>query len=68
MTENDYIAEYVKERRPDVLGADFALWKFGKILRELCETLGGAIVEAINNMPLEEIKKITEELESEEQV
>ena len=66
MTENDYIAEYVKERCPNVLGADYALWKFGKILRDLCETLGGAIVEAINNMPLEEIKKIMEELESEE--
>ena len=67
MTENDYIAEYVRERHAWILGTDFALWKFGKILRDLCETLGGAIVEAIRNMPLEEIKKITEELESEEQ-
>lgn len=60
MTENDYIAEYVKERYPSILGADFALWKFGRMLRELGKTLA----EAIRNIPPEEINRI---MESEEQ-
>lgn len=32
MTENDYIAEYVKEKYPNILGCDFAMWKFVKQL------------------------------------
>lgn len=28
---NDYIAEYVREKHPSILGADYALWKIGKI-------------------------------------
>ena len=31
MTENDYIAEYIKEKYPTLLGFDFTLWKMGKI-------------------------------------
>lgn len=27
MTENDYIAEYVKERHPGILGFDYAMWR-----------------------------------------
>lgn len=34
MTENDYIAEYVKEKHPGLLGADYAIWKMGKIAVE----------------------------------
>ena len=30
-SENDYIAEYVREKHPSILGADYALWKIGKI-------------------------------------
>lgn len=32
MTENDYIAEYVKERYPLLLGFEFYLWKSIKII------------------------------------
>ena len=31
MSENDYIAEYVKERHPRILGVDYAFWKLGKM-------------------------------------
>lgn len=31
MTENDYIAEYVKEKCPQILGADYELWVFAKV-------------------------------------
>lgn len=60
MTENDYIAEYVKEQYPRILGAHFAIWKFGRLLREVGKTLA----EAIRNIPPEEINRI---MESEEQ-
>ena len=30
-SENDYIAEYVREKHPSILGADYAFWKIGKI-------------------------------------
>lgn len=33
MSENDYIAEFIKEKYPEIiLSADFALWKIGRIL------------------------------------
>lgn len=44
MTDNDYIAEYVKECCPELLNTvDFNLWKFRKALYEakdmLCDRL-----------------------------
>ena len=32
MTNNDYIAEYVKERHPNILGSEFELWKAPKVI------------------------------------
>ncbi len=38
MTENDYIAEYVKERCPEVLETiDYSVWRFGKALQEMAK-------------------------------
>lgn len=35
MTENDYIAEYVRERRPELITSfDYIGWKMCRILRE----------------------------------
>ena len=44
MSENDYIAEYVKERCPELLDTmDFNLWKLRKTsdetINELCDNL-----------------------------
>ena len=39
MTENDYIAEYIKERHPGDLGFDFALWKVARKIREFGKEL-----------------------------
>ena len=33
MTENDYIAEYVREKYPSILGFDYGLWKTVKMVR-----------------------------------
>ena len=32
MTENDYIAEYIKEKYPRLLGVDFAFWKMIRLI------------------------------------
>lgn len=39
MTDNDYIAEYVKERYPHILGVDYGLWKAVRIVRKTIEGL-----------------------------
>ena len=43
MTENDYIAEYIKEKFPQLLGVDFGFWKTSRIMsktiRELADNL-----------------------------
>ena len=34
MTENDYIAEYVKERHPGILSFDYAVWRLFRAISE----------------------------------
>ena len=46
MTENDYIAEYIKEKHPTLLGLDFAFWKMGK----MAVNASNRIARAFNNM------------------
>ena len=38
MSENDYIAEYIKEKMPEITHTlDFAMWKFGRTLKNFAE-------------------------------
>lgn len=39
MTQNDYIAEYIKERHPSLLGTDFAIWKLGRVCAEASKNI-----------------------------
>lgn len=39
MTENDYIAEYIKEKFPQLLGFDYALWRSSRVAREYVQRL-----------------------------
>ena len=32
MRENDYIAEFIKEKYPKLLGMDYTVWKMGRLL------------------------------------
>lgn len=32
MRENDYIAEYIKEKYPELLGMDYTIWKMGRLM------------------------------------
>lgn len=57
MTENDYIAEFVKEKHPYILGVDYGLWKMVKILTEGIKQA----VEIINGHSYEEIKDCLED-------
>lgn len=46
MSENDYIAEYVRERRPEILSSvDFIFWKMGRII----STAARGIVKAFKS-------------------
>ena len=39
MTENDYIAEYIKQKYPTLLGFDYALWKMIKVITNAFSSL-----------------------------
>lgn len=39
MTENDYIAAYIKEKFPQLLGFDYALWRSSRVAREYAQRL-----------------------------
>lgn len=57
MTENDYIAEYVKEKHPGLLGADYAIWKMGKIAVEFVRGFLDSMKSIKWDEIAEEIKK-----------
>lgn len=50
MSENDYIAEYIKEKYPRLLGVEFAFWKFGRAI----QTMAQEIVDIFKGMTREE--------------
>lgn len=62
MTENDYIAEYIKEKYPTLLGLDFAMWKVGKI----AVNAGRKIVEVFNNVDWSKLDLSDDESEDKE--
>ena len=62
MTENDMIAEYVKEKCPEILkSADFALYK----LRKSIEKIGEQLVEGIKKIDFSKVSQALAEREKE---
>ena len=59
MTENDYIAEYVKERHPGILTFDYAVWR---LTRAICE-FGISMREAISRISVKDLNRMMEEVE-----
>ncbi len=57
MNENDYIAEYVREKYPSILGVDFAFWKFKRLIAQAAND----IIGVFRAIPPEEIKKAMQE-------
>ena len=62
MTDNDYIAEYVKERHSGILGFDFAIWKMAKKFIETAQAIG----EIFRDISPEDLQKMMEEQEKED--
>lgn len=45
MTENDYIAEYVKEKRPEIIHTlDFHFWKFGRVIKNVGDAIKAILI------------------------
>lgn len=56
MTDNDYLAEYVKEKYPDIAHSfNFAVWKLGTMSRNLVEEITSICTKALND---EDVTKI----------
>ena len=53
MTENDYIAEYVREKHPGILSIDYAAWRLARAVSEF----GVHMREAISRMSPEELQR-----------
>lgn len=54
--ENDYIAEYIKEKHPNLLGLDFAMWKIPKVLSNSIKDMANAF-KRINDNDDEEVEE-----------
>lgn len=63
MSENDYIAEYIKEKYPRLLGVEFAIWKCGRAI----QTMAQDIIEVFKNMTPEEREEALREAADEEE-
>lgn len=48
MSNNDYIAEYIKEKYPTLLGFDFAMWKLGRRFSEALIDMSKGIENTLN--------------------
>lgn len=66
MSENDYIAEYVKARHPHILGFEFAIWKVQKqifnAIQPFCNFIG-----SLSKEEKEELLKTMAENNSDEE-
>lgn len=63
MTENDYIAEYVREEHPGILGFDYAVWRLFRAIREF----GVSMKEVISRMSSEDLQRMMEEEQEDEE-
>lgn len=64
MTDNDYIAEYVKEKFPKILGFNFFAWKMGSIVRNGVHSL----IESVESIGVSETCDDTEDDEDDDEI
>lgn len=63
-SENDYIAEYVRQKHPELLQSlDFLCWKAGRVLSDALKTATDAIVGLFKGLSVDDIKELKEEQE-----
>lgn len=53
MRENDYIAEFIKEKYSKLLGMDYTLWKMGRLMGDAI----GKVVDAFKSINWEQAAK-----------
>lgn len=63
MTENDYIAEYIKERHGDLLGFEYVMWRANRVAKEIAQRL----VSIFENVDLSKIVTARETEETKEE-
>lgn len=63
MTENDYIAEYVRERHPGILSIDYAAWRLARAISEF----GVHMREVISRMSPEDMQRMAEQEDEEDE-
>ena len=70
MTENDYIAEYVKERRPEILTSfDYIIFRITKTIAEVVNIFTSGFSEVWSNLTPEQkavISNITDQEDEDE--
>ena len=54
MSENDYIAEYIKEKYPALIGFDYTMWKLGRKSSEFIDEIVNEIADLFNSINEEE--------------
>lgn len=59
MTENDYIAEYIKEKHASLLGFDFAMWRISRMAMDFVYGFS----DVMGTIPADQMKKIMEEFQ-----
>lgn len=63
MNENDYIAEYVREKHPSVLGLDYTIWKFKRSMIQAATEM----TKIFKQISPEELRKALQESEAEDE-
>ena len=53
MRENDYIAEFIKEKYPKLLGMDYTVWKMERLLGDAI----GKVVDAFQSIDWQQAAK-----------
>ena len=58
-TNNDYLAEYVREKRPEIeRSIDYIMWKIGKTLVDAVHSL----IEQLKKMNLQELEELNQSI------
>ena len=60
MTDNDYIAEYVKKKHPGILGFDYAMWRMARSISEMFDSL----TKTLSRIDWNTVKARVDEIES----
>lgn len=71
MSENDYIAEYIKEKRPELIRSfDFVFWKMSRItadaVKKIIDTFSGIDLSSVDLSALQQAEADEDEEETPE--